>query len=260
MTVTPLTFVLLFCCWLFLNPIVHNWSALFNPCSCCFALCSYFHRSTAVFSHIHRTAVSNMWKTSTMIPLNMATITISQLNHFPGLIAESLPESTSVSHWEGWYRPGMYEVLDADRSRIGTFQWRPQSLTSLQLKFKFSYSRPELWGIYLEHDEAAVRASTFWQRKLVLERRSESQFHPVRSLEIRYTSHVPLPDEFPMENSIVFQAKEGMMFYFYTDGSKAGFFASVKGAESLRDEDFTMMPGDVYDGQRLIIDKSSDVK
>jgi hypothetical protein len=192
----------------------------------------------------------------------MSTLTISQLNNFLALIAEPKAKPVSSSHGEGWQRPGSYIVLGHNLYPIGTFNWFPKGLTEIRMNLKFFAiaPRPKLWGISLEHDEAAVRAPTLWDRKLVLESTSQSQFHAVLGIEIRHVSYVPLRGNFLMENSLVFQAKEGMELYFYTDGSQGGIVAYVTGIESLQEEDISILPGDVHDSQRFVRDELSNLE
>jgi hypothetical protein len=188
------------------------------------------------------------------------SMTLRQLNTFLTLLAEPRPESTSVPHGEGWYRPGFYKILHGE-SQIGTFKWHIKGLTDLRMHLKFpSMTVPTFFGASLDHDEAVLKASTFWERQRALERLNARQFHTVPRVEIHHVSIPPFPSKFVMEKSVVFQAREGMEFYFCTDGSKMGVIVYVKGIESFREEDVTELPGDAHDPIRFTSDALSDPK
>jgi hypothetical protein len=63
-------------------------------------------------------------------------------------------------------------------------------------------------------------------------------------------SHAPASGDFLWGNSVVFQAKEGMDFWFYRDGSEGGFVLYVKGLDSLEEEDMASLSHGVRKNHR----------
>jgi len=186
----------------------------------------------------------------------MSTITLQQLNTFLALLAESdpvspgIPTPPSTSGWNGWLRPGEY-IVEGD-FRIGTFQWYPKGLTEVQINMKFNWTSPDLWGVSLDHPEEVLRASTFLERKIALERQHDGHFDTVRDQKVRHVSHVPGPGDFLMSNAIVFQASQGMDFWFCKDGTRYGFMLVVKGVNSLHDEDLRRQIGETNHSRFLL--------
>ncbi|EPE34227.1 hypothetical protein GLAREA_07240 [Glarea lozoyensis ATCC 20868] len=180
----------------------------------------------------------------------MSQITLPELNNFLALLASPASSRfcSNGGDWNGWLRKGTYTILNTHP--IGTFSWHPKTPTEVRINMKFSQRTPALWGVSLDVPEAASTATTFWERKLALERRSQNHFHSVASLNVRHVSHAPAPGDFLWGNSVVFQAKQGMDFWFYKDGSEKGFVLYVKGLDSLEEEDMACLSRGVRENHR----------